>query len=482
MTDKTRHQGADSQKSNLQGEVFLRAFYRLIQTVKIHQDNNHLLIECAKDLVNSMAALWVDEESLTIKVSRGRFLLEDEKLLYRRENVNLIQEMLRYFEQRNLQGLRFHRPVKDCSFEEILSFVRLLNLAEKRSEPMKWLDQQLDETSFLWVEIVQDPRVVSEQRNLERREMARRTYSYALSSLKEVSEKIISQRRPGIRKIKRITQNMIDLLTEDESVLLGMSTIRDYDDYTYTHSVNVAILSLCLGKRIGVSRVSLTRLGVCGLVHDLGKVEIPREILNKPGKLSHQEFEEMKSHPIKSVRQIIKLRASRDLKAKIVLPPFEHHLKYDLSGYPKLKSKKSVSLFGRILTIADVFDALTSPRIYRPRAFSPDHALSMMLEGSGKDFDPILLKVFINILGVYPIGTFLYLDTGEMGLVMDSPENGDKARPKVVLLKDDGQGGFKKDKIVNLAEKDPRTGLYKRNTKKSINPSTLGIQAAEFLV
>jgi HD-GYP domain-containing protein (c-di-GMP phosphodiesterase class II) len=312
--------------------------------------------------------------------------------------------------------------------------------------------------------------------------MARRTYSYALSSLKEVSEKVVSERRAGTRKLKRITQNMVDLLTEDESVLLGMSTVRDYDDYTYTHSVNVAILSLCLGKRIGLSRVSLTRLGMCGLVHDLGKVEIPREILNKPGKLTDQEFEEMKRHPVKGVSQIIKLGASRDLKAKIVLPPFEHHLKYDLSGYPQVKGKKRVSLFGRILSIADVFDALTSPRIYRPHAFSPDRALGMMLEGSGKDFDPILFKVFINMLGVYPVGTFLYLDTGEKGLVMAPPQNGDKARPKVLLLKDDRQGGFSKDKIVNLAEKDIRTGLFKRNPKKSINPSVLGIQAAEFLV
>jgi HD-GYP domain-containing protein (c-di-GMP phosphodiesterase class II) len=482
MTDKVKNQGGELQIGNFLGEVFLRAFYRLIQTVKIHQDNNHMLFECAKDLVDCMAPWWVDEDYLTIKVSRGRFLLEDEKLLYRRQNANLIQEMLCYFEKRNLQGLRFHRPVKDCSFEEILSFVRFLNLAERQSEPVKWLAQQLDDMSFLWVEIVQDPQGDSEKRDLERREMARRTYSYALSSLKEVSEKIVSERRAGTRKLKRITQNMVDLLTEDESVLLGMSTVRDYDDYTYTHSVNVAILSLCLGKRIGLSRVSVTRLGMCGLVHDLGKVEVPQEILNKPGKLTDQEFKEMKRHPIQSVSQIIKLRASRDLKAKIVLPPFEHHLKYDLSGYPQVKSKKRVSLFGRILTITDVFDALTSPRIYRPRAFSPDHALGMMLEGSGKDFDPILLKAFINMLGVYPIGTFLYLDTGEMGLVKESPENGDKARPKVVLLKGNRQGGFKKDKVVNLAEKDTRTGLFKRNPKRSINPSVLGIQAAEFLV
>jgi HD-GYP domain-containing protein (c-di-GMP phosphodiesterase class II) len=275
---------------------------------------------------------------------------------------------------------------------------------------------------------------------------------------------------------------MVDLLMEDESVILGMSTMRNYDDYTYTHSVNVSILSLCLGKRIGLSRVSLRTLGICGMVHDLGKVEIPRDILNKPGKLSDEEFREIEKHPLGSVRQIIKLRASRDLKAKILLPPFEHHLKYDLSGYPRVNRRKPVSLFGRILAIADVFDAMTSPRKYRPTAFSPDRALGMMQEGAGKDFDPILLKVFANMLGVYPVGTLVRLDTGPMGLVMETPEDGDRTRPRVMLLIPDGQGGFKKGKIVNLAEQDPKTQSYRRNIKQTFHPVAFGIQPADFLV
>ena len=209
--------------------------------------------------------------------------------------------------------------------------------------------------------------------------MARKTYSYALASVKEVSQKLASQQRVGMRKIKRMVQNMVDLLMEDDSLFLGMSTIRDYDDYTYTHSVNVAILSLSLGKRIGLSRTSLAVLGICGLLHDLGKVMIPLHIINKPGKLSDEEFPEVQKHPLNSVRQIVKLRGSRDLKDKILLAPFEHHLKYDLSGYPRIDKKKPVSLFGRILTIGDVFDAITSSRVYRPKAFSPYKTLGIML-------------------------------------------------------------------------------------------------------
>jgi HD-GYP domain-containing protein (c-di-GMP phosphodiesterase class II) len=279
-----------------------------------------------------------------------------------------------------------------------------------------------------------------------------------------------------------VIQNMVDLVMEDEPILLGLSTIRDYDDYTFTHSVNVAILSMCLGQRIGLSRTSLHRLGICGLFHDLGKLDIPIEIIHQAGKLNQREFEEIKKHTIHSVAQIIKLEAPHDLKAKILLPPFEHHLKYDLSGYPKTNRKKSVSLFGRIITLADVFDAITSPRVYRNIAFTPDQALNIMLDGAGTDFDPILLKIFINMLGVYPIGSLLELDTGELALVMETDKTSDGARPMVALLASDGNGDYVKVGVADLAERDAQSGAFRRNIVKSIHPSTLGIQPAEFLI
>lgn len=201
----------------------------------------------------------------------------------------------------------------------------------------------------------------------------------------------------------------------------------------------------------------------------------------------------MKQHSLISVRLITKIKAERDRKAQILLPPFEHHLKYDLSGYPQTNRKKEVSLFGRILTIADVYDAITSPRVYRPSVLSQDRALGFMLEGAGTDFDPILLKVFINMLGVYPVGTLLKLDKG-VGLVTIQPDdtapheeenkssNGfNGTRPWIILLASDGKGGIKKGREVSLAERDPVTGKFLRNIVASLSPSEFGIQPAEFI-
>ena len=246
--------------------------------------------------------------------------------------------------------------------------------------------------------------------------------------------------------------------------------------------MNVAVLSLCLGNRIGLSKNSLEHLGICGLFHDLGKVDIPREILTKPGRLTEGEWTEMRRHPLASVRQILRLRASHGVKSKILLAPFEHHVKYNLSGYPKVDLKKDVSLFGRILQIADVYDAITSIRAYRDHALSPDQAVSLMMEGSGTDFDPILLKVFAIMMGTYPVGSLLELDTGEIGVVLDYPMQTGGSLPRVILLEKDEQGVLNRGEVVSLAEKDSATGAQQRNIVKSLNPASYGIQPSTFIL
>jgi hypothetical protein len=155
---------------------------------------------------------------------------------------------------------------------------------------------------------------------------------------------------------------------------------------------------------------------------------------------------------------------------------------YDFSGYPQIANKMSISLFGRILTITDIFDAMTSPRIYRPIALSPDKVVRIMLDESGKRFDPILLKAFINMLGVYPVGTLLLLDTGELCLVMETPEDDELARPVVIILNRDQEGKYSKGDVVNLTEQDPQSGVFCRNIVKSYHPSTYGIQPTDFLI
>ncbi len=482
MTDLNESTISESRdRKNALRENILVAWHRLTTTVKIYQSNNQVLIDCAAGFLESLIRVIKEEGDLTIQISRGQFYLYDEKLVFQRENVNLIKKMLDYFEIRMIHGYCFTSSIRDATIEQILFFIRILNQSESEKESVSWLRQMLIEKEISWVEVMGSKDKSSDDCDEEMKAMARKTYSYAISSVKEISRKISTQGRSGIRKLKRIVQNMVDFLSEDESILLGMSTVREYDDYTYIHSVNVAILSLCLGKKIGLSRLSLSWLGISAMVHDLGKLDIPQEILNKPGKLTEVEFRRMEQHPLKSVSQVLKLQAARDLKIRILLPPLEHHMKYNASGYPRVRRKQPISLFGRIIGIADVFDALSSSRVYRPEALSPGKVLSMMVKKAGQDFDPILLKVFIGMLGVYPVGTLLHLDTGEMGLVVSAADDDNKTRPFVVLLISDNQGGYKKGKKVNLAKKNPETGGFLKNIVSSSHPSSYGIQPVEFI-
>lgn len=183
-----------------------------------------------------------------------------------------------------------------------------------------------------------------------------------MHALHDIADRLTTNRNAGLGKSVQLVQNMVDLVMRDDNVLLDLSTIHDYDDYTFTHSVNVGILALCMGRRIGLSKVAMSRLGLSALFHDVGKIDVPQKVLNKPGKLTDNEFKVIQQHSLNSVRRILKLRASYERKAGILMAPFEHHLRYDLSGYPRTpRSKRPISLFGRIITIADVYDAITAP-------------------------------------------------------------------------------------------------------------------------
>jgi HD-GYP domain-containing protein (c-di-GMP phosphodiesterase class II) len=351
-------------------------------------------------------------------------------------------------------------------------WVKILNEAPLKHEPTSCETKAPDDSSAARQSRPESARI----------ESGKNVYAGTLTALKEVASKVTSNRPGGVRKALRMVQNMVDLIMEDDFVLLGLSTIRDFDDYTYVHSVNVGILAMAMGARIGLSRDSLEMIGICGLFHDLGKTEIPLDIINKPGKLTQPEFEEVQKHVLHGVRLILKLIAPRDLRSKIIIAPYEHHQKYDLSGYPHTNQKGTLSLHGRIISIADVYDALTSPRAYRNEEISPQRALEIMTKGAGTDFDPVLLKVFIKMIGIYPIGTLLKFDTGEIGLVTESSKEVDPLRPRVVLLESVGKNQFKRGETIRLSETDSTSNIYKRNILGSYHPCLHGIQPAQYLI
>jgi HD-GYP domain-containing protein (c-di-GMP phosphodiesterase class II) len=457
------------------GTVFLKGLYHLIQTAKIYDDNNQLIKEGLakfKDILDEMTGV----EDLKIKIWRGRFHIGGEKLPIRRETISIINEMIEYFSLRELGGVQFSMTSRKVSSENLMKLVRLLDVSVKHNSPFTWLDQNLRGQGLSWVQILKE-----QEGDLKRQERAQKTYLYALSSIKEVADKS-SQGITGVRKARRLAQTIVDLVREDQSLILGLATIKAYDDYTYSHSVNVSLLATCLGRYIGLSKIALEHLCVCGLFHDLGKVGISKKVLLKKGELSPEEWKSMRIHPLLGVRQILKLNVDNAMRSKIILGPFEHHLNPDLTGYPITHFMKNLSLMGKILRIADVYEALTAIRAYRPRSFTPDEALRKMWSDVGKSFDPILLKSFISMMGVYPIGSLVELNDGRTALVKDYPDESQKDRPKVQILMDDGEGGRTPGETVSLSDPIVKERFPRLKIVRGLQPSQLGVQVGNFFL
>lgn len=479
MTDAVKY------RSYSEIEEFLHNFYSLTQTAKIHSGTHTLVLDGIEKFSESINKC-MENDALTFKISNDQLYVNDEKLPYNRTTKNLFDNIIRYFDTRDLDGVRLLESVNQASAEEILTFMRLLAMSGQQPEPLAWLKDGLAAENIAWVELIRKTERPQDEEytksKAERRERAKRDYTYAKAAVEEVAQKIKEGKgEVGVRKTVRVVQDMVTNLIEDDEVYSAISTIRVFDDYTYTHSVNVAMLSMCIGRRINLSRRNLVNLGMCALFHDLGKIEIPNEVLRKKEKLNDRELKLIEEHSLNSSRLLLKLKASPDSKARILVPMFEHHLKYDLSGYPHTDWKKPLTLFGKIISIADKYDTLTSSRAYRKFLLSPDRALGYMFARAGKDYDPILIKVFINIMGVYPVGTLMKLDTGELALVVSSPSRDFSKRPLVCVLEKEGEGSYKKKEIVNLDERDTKTGKYVREIIDTYHPANLGIQPVQHI-
>jgi HD-GYP domain-containing protein (c-di-GMP phosphodiesterase class II) len=225
----------------------------------------------------------------------------------------------------------------------------------------------------------------------------------------------------------------------------------------------------------------LAELGITALLHDIGKSKIPREILNKPAALDDEEWELMKKHPLAGVEIVLNLKQLGEINPRMVVGIFDHHLTSDLSGYPKLYRKKEVSLFGRIIQIADAYDAMTTPRIYKKIPYTPEQALALMLLEKTIHFDPLLLKIFIGLVGIYPIGSLVLLNTREIGIVYKPNSDGRWLDRPTVLVVDRDEEGYAKKEVADLTEKDG-TGNYTRSIVKTLDPYKYHIDIAKYFL
>lgn len=232
------------------------------------------------------------------------------------------------------------------------------------------------------------------------------------------------------KQVTKVLDDIIEQLMNNFNLIINLTDIRTADNYTFSHCVNVAVLSITTGLALGYSRADLKRIGLGALLHDLGKIEVPISILNKPGKLTDEEFKEIKKHP-QAGYDIAKKRELTDASSALII--LQHHERINGKGYPNGLKGNEIHKYSKIAAVADVYDALVADRPYRA-AFQPHIALEI-IEASGDEFELFILKEFMKHIAAYPIGTVVGLSNGLIGVVVHNTV-GFPTRPKVRVFCD----------------------------------------------
>ncbi len=279
------------------------------------------------------------------------------------------------------------------------------------------------------------PDVVSEQNRLETTRL-----------IKESFGSLETNRRINIKAVRKSVDDIIDELLSNQDVLFHLTDIRSYDDYTFSHSVNVCILSLMTAITLGYNQLKMKELGIGALLHDIGKTRVSKDILNKPEELSPEEMEIIRQHP-KYGYEI--LRTYDDVPLLSAHVSLQHHERWDGKGYPRGLAGEEIHCHARIATVADVYDALLADRPYRP-AYSVNQAVTIISRMSNSFFEPRVVSALISNIAIYPIGTVIKISSGHIGMVVDVNKNA-PTRPVIRVMFDQCGKQLKKPHEIDLS-------------------------------
>ncbi len=296
----------------------------------------------------------------------------------------------------------------------------------------------------------------------------REIYRQTLDVVETVFEDARLGRRPSTSLAFNTVHKMVSTAIGRPYALLAMTLLKDYDNYTFTHSVNVSVISLTVGRACNLPEEQLTLLGMGGMMHDLGKMTIEHEIITKPGQLNEQERIKMMEHPQRGVEIVARMD---DIPPEVVDIIHHHHLRYDRTGYPKNSRGRVLSPLVDMVAIADIFDAMTTVRCYQ-KPFTPKKALDHLQEMSGSHLHPEFVSAFINFLGPYPVGTLVRLNDNMIALVVDQNHQGEGSLKLKQIITAEGQ---------RLSESPEFSLPDSSRILAEVDPLLKGIQVDEYL-
>ena len=274
-----------------------------------------------------------------------------------------------------------------------------------------------------------------------------RLYQDATGIAERLWDSASTEGKPDADAARGIVDSLAQAVAQNRTALLALTALKNYDNYTFTHMVNVSILTMGQARGLGMEGSALRQLGLAALLHDIGKVKTPAEILNKPEKLTDAEFEILKRHTVDGAEI---LRTTPDVPPLAPIVAFEHHLRADGTGYPTGVSRHTLNVATTLCGISDVYDAMRSQRVYQ-QAFPTDRILGVLQRNDGKQFDQNLVRRFVQLVGIYPAGNLVRLDTSEIAVVVKTYAP-DPYRPRVKVLLDADRTPLARPYEINLWE------------------------------
>jgi putative nucleotidyltransferase with HDIG domain len=322
-----------------------------------------------------------------------------------------LQELARRLEQRGIFGMVLKRGV-DAG--DLMELARLLGESEGDAAQVK---EGLAQAGVDSIEVLEE-------------EALTETYHEAVGAIREIFHEIGTGRIPNSRRMLNVVSSLAAVAVKQAPTLLGLTMIKDYDNYTFQHSVNVGVLAMALSASMGEPRDQVEEAGMAGFLHDVGKTRVNKGILNKPGKLSHEEYLEMKRHPEYGAEIVRQMEGVPERVAEAVLG---HHIRYDRAGYPEWARTLPLGVTSGIVAVADCYDATTTLRSYQ-RPMQPKEAVDKIRTLSGTSLNTDIVESFLELAGKFPTGSLVRLDSNEIAVVsLPSSDDAGAAVVKVII-------------------------------------------------
>jgi len=400
-------------------DELLRRFAAALRSGQLYSKSHPIIARNLELLTTAVQQLHEQAPTVVIGVVGDEIIVDDVPVA----RADALGGLIRRLKQISIERITIERGV---SREEVATLLEAVTAMEIKAG---------EETApFPALKHIRVGRVTVQERvESDAADMAafRRMYNQAVTVAETVWDSAKSEGQPDPNAARAMIDGLAQAVSQNRTALLALATLKDYDNYTFTHMVNVSILTMGQARALGIDGSLLREFGLAGLMHDIGKVKTPLEVLNKPGRLTDEEFVVMRRHVVDGAEI---LRATPEIPTLAPVVAFEHHLRLDGTGYPFGVKRSALNVCTMLCSIADVFDAMRSQRKYQD-AQPTDRILEVLKHQDGAQFDNRLVRRFVQLVGIYPAGNLVRLNTGETAVVTKiyAP---DPHRPRVKVVLD----------------------------------------------